>query len=211
MQQEEQYGPLRCHRCDSTDTKFRYYNNNDRRQPRHYCKTCKRYWTVGGSMRDVPLGGTRRPAKDSSSQLYTRISVSSSRLRHPDPVAAAGSPKIEPIIPPADEISCLAAIRSLTKPDMAILQERCFRSMGLNLNEPLPQHLPTYGGNPTSWPMITPLPPQDFNDDLSFAAANAGIWYNSNGNTDEPGKAPTSVDLNYWPQSPKFTEQHFYK
>uniref|UniRef100_A0A803LLJ6 Dof-type domain-containing protein n=1 Tax=Chenopodium quinoa TaxID=63459 RepID=A0A803LLJ6_CHEQI len=45
---------LRCPRCDSTNTKFCYYNNYSLTQPRHFCKACKRYWTRGGTLRNVP-------------------------------------------------------------------------------------------------------------------------------------------------------------
>ncbi|KAG8098298.1 hypothetical protein GUJ93_ZPchr0013g36119 [Zizania palustris] len=31
-------------------------------QPRHFCKTCRRYWTKGGALRNVPIGGgCRKP------------------------------------------------------------------------------------------------------------------------------------------------------
>ncbi|GFQ06557.1 dof zinc finger protein dof5.8 [Phtheirospermum japonicum] len=40
---------LRCPRCDSSNTKFCYYNNYNLTQPRHFCKTCRRYWTKGGA------------------------------------------------------------------------------------------------------------------------------------------------------------------
>lgn len=55
--------PLRCPRCDSTNTKFCYYNNYNLTQPRHFCKTCRRYWTKGGALRNVPIGGGCRKAK----------------------------------------------------------------------------------------------------------------------------------------------------
>ncbi|GFP80606.1 dof zinc finger protein dof5.8, partial [Phtheirospermum japonicum] len=33
-------------------------------QPRHFCKSCRRYWTHGGTLRDIPIdGGSRRNAK----------------------------------------------------------------------------------------------------------------------------------------------------
>ncbi|XP_047312194.1 dof zinc finger protein DOF3.1-like [Impatiens glandulifera] len=48
---------LRCPRCDSPNTKFCYYNNYNLTQPRHFCKTCRRYWTKGGALRNVPIGG----------------------------------------------------------------------------------------------------------------------------------------------------------
>ncbi|URD73578.1 Zinc finger protein [Musa troglodytarum] len=62
--QQEQV--LKCPRCDSTHTKFCYYNNYSLSQPRYFCKTCRRYWTKGGALRNVPVGGgcrkNKRPA-----------------------------------------------------------------------------------------------------------------------------------------------------
>nr|XP_004253327.1 dof zinc finger protein DOF2.4-like [Solanum lycopersicum] len=48
---------LKCPRCESTNTKFCYFNNYSLTQPRHFCKTCRRYWTRGGALRNVPVGG----------------------------------------------------------------------------------------------------------------------------------------------------------
>ncbi|CAH9124593.1 unnamed protein product [Cuscuta epithymum] len=57
---------LRCPRCNSTNTKFCYYNNYNFSQPRHFCKACRRYWTHGGTLRDIPVGGgSRKNAKRS--------------------------------------------------------------------------------------------------------------------------------------------------
>ncbi|KAG9129509.1 hypothetical protein Leryth_013095, partial [Lithospermum erythrorhizon] len=58
---------LPCPRCNSMDTKFCYYNNYNVNQPRHFCKNCQRYWTAGGTMRNVPVGAGRRKNKNSSS------------------------------------------------------------------------------------------------------------------------------------------------
>nr|WAK88801.1 Dof5 [Diospyros kaki] len=52
--------PLTCPRCGSTNTKFCYYNNYNKSQPRHFCKDCKRHWTEGGALRNVPVGGGRK-------------------------------------------------------------------------------------------------------------------------------------------------------
>ncbi|GAV68569.1 zf-Dof domain-containing protein [Cephalotus follicularis] len=62
---------LKCPRCDSPNTKFCYYNNYSLTQPRHFCKTCRRYWTKGGALRNVPIGGGCRKNKKmrSSSRL----------------------------------------------------------------------------------------------------------------------------------------------
>ncbi|KAI7732963.1 hypothetical protein M8C21_004249 [Ambrosia artemisiifolia] len=63
--------PLKCPRCNSTNTKFCYYNNYSLTQPRYFCKACKRYWTKGGSLRSVPVGGgsrkNKRPVSSTSS------------------------------------------------------------------------------------------------------------------------------------------------
>ncbi|OEL19231.1 Dof zinc finger protein MNB1A [Dichanthelium oligosanthes] len=56
-----------CPRCESRDTKFCYYNNYNTSQPRHFCKSCRRYWTKGGSLRNVPVGGGTRKSSSSSS------------------------------------------------------------------------------------------------------------------------------------------------
>ncbi|KAJ7947000.1 Dof zinc finger protein like [Quillaja saponaria] len=61
LQQQQQ--ALNCPRCDSSNTKFCYYNNYSLSQPRHFCKACKRYWTRGGTLRNVPVGGGCRKHK----------------------------------------------------------------------------------------------------------------------------------------------------
>ncbi|KAK7272119.1 hypothetical protein RJT34_28528 [Clitoria ternatea] len=58
---------LNCPRCDSTNTKFCYYNNYSLSQPRYFCKSCRRYWTKGGTLRNIPVGGGCRKNKRSSS------------------------------------------------------------------------------------------------------------------------------------------------
>ncbi|XP_047974559.1 dof zinc finger protein DOF5.6-like isoform X2 [Salvia hispanica] len=59
---------LKCPRCDSTHTKFCYYNNYSLSQPRYFCKTCRRYWTKGGSLRNIPVGGGCRKTKKNPSK-----------------------------------------------------------------------------------------------------------------------------------------------
>nr|GME04715.1 dof zinc finger protein DOF3.5-like [Ipomoea batatas] len=56
-----------CPRCASTNTKFCYYNNYSLSQPRYFCKGCRRYWTKGGSLRNVPVGGGCRKTRRSKS------------------------------------------------------------------------------------------------------------------------------------------------
>ncbi|KMZ59444.1 Dof zinc finger protein [Zostera marina] len=67
-----------CPRCDSPNTKFCYYNNYSLTQPRHYCKACRRYWTRGGTLRNVPIGGGCRKNKKSKSSHYSSSSPPSS-------------------------------------------------------------------------------------------------------------------------------------
>ncbi|ESW33887.1 hypothetical protein PHAVU_001G106400 [Phaseolus vulgaris] len=78
---------LQCPRCNSLDTKFCYFNNYNVNQPRHFCKNCQRYWTAGGTMRNVPIGAGRRKNKHLASQ-YRHIMVSNgiptSRLQTED-------------------------------------------------------------------------------------------------------------------------------
>ncbi|XP_042475094.1 cyclic dof factor 3-like [Macadamia integrifolia] len=67
---------LPCPRCNSMETKFCYYNNYNVNQPRHFCKKCQRYWTAGGTMRNVPVGAGRRKNKPSTLQ-YRHMMMSS--------------------------------------------------------------------------------------------------------------------------------------
>ncbi|KAM7273175.1 hypothetical protein ACFE04_027839 [Oxalis oulophora] len=66
---------LKCPRCDSTHTKFCYYNNYSLTQPRYFCKTCRRYWTKGGTLRNIPVGGgcrkNKKVSKRSSNEPLT--------------------------------------------------------------------------------------------------------------------------------------------
>ncbi|XP_047956726.1 dof zinc finger protein DOF4.1-like [Salvia hispanica] len=55
--------PQKCPRCNSANTKFCYYNNYSLSQPRYFCKACRRYWTHGGTLRNVPVGGGCRKPK----------------------------------------------------------------------------------------------------------------------------------------------------
>ncbi|CAN0847557.1 Dof zinc finger protein DOF3.5 [Linum grandiflorum] len=74
-----------CPRCGSSNTKFCYYNNYSLTQPRYFCKGCRRYWTKGGSLRNVPVGGgcrkSRRPNHNNNKSSSFKIS-SSHRLSH---------------------------------------------------------------------------------------------------------------------------------
>ncbi|CAL5418563.1 unnamed protein product [Camellia sinensis] len=57
---------LKCPRSESTSTKFCYFNN----------KTCRRYWTRGGALRSVPVGGGCRRNKRSKGSNSSKSPVS---------------------------------------------------------------------------------------------------------------------------------------
>ncbi|GJM92458.1 hypothetical protein PR202_ga08934 [Eleusine coracana subsp. coracana] len=81
-----------CPRCDSPNTKFCYYNNYSLSQPRYFCKGCRRYWTKGGSLRNVPVGGgCRKNRRGKSSVRSAAESIAAGRdaafgNRFPGPV-----------------------------------------------------------------------------------------------------------------------------
>ncbi|XP_074349238.1 dof zinc finger protein DOF5.6-like isoform X2 [Apium graveolens] len=68
--------PMKCPRCDSARTKFCYYNNYSLSQPRYFCKTCRRYWTKGGTLRNIPVGGGCRKNKKTSNSKKTSHNIS---------------------------------------------------------------------------------------------------------------------------------------
>lgn len=76
---------LNCPRCHSINTKFCYYNNYSLTQPRYFCKTCRRYWTEGGSLRNIPVGGGSRKNKRSfTSSNSTPNTINSTNKKLPD-------------------------------------------------------------------------------------------------------------------------------
>ncbi|CAL0309331.1 unnamed protein product [Lupinus luteus] len=72
VQPERLQQPLQCPRCNSMNTKFCYYNNYNMAQPRHYCKTCRRYWTQGGTLRNIPIGGRCHKRKYAESSSFSQ-------------------------------------------------------------------------------------------------------------------------------------------
>ncbi|OWM64628.1 hypothetical protein CDL15_Pgr020595 [Punica granatum] len=73
---------LKCPRCESTNTKFCYFNNYSLTQPRHFCKTCRRYWTRGGALRNVPVGGGCRRNNKKSNKSNNNRSKSPATCDH---------------------------------------------------------------------------------------------------------------------------------
>ncbi|TYJ41949.1 hypothetical protein E1A91_A03G055300v1 [Gossypium mustelinum] len=88
---------LKCPRCDSTNTKFCYFNNYSLSQPRHFCKACRRYWTRGGALRNVPVGGgCRRNKKNKSS---TSSKTPASTQKQAEVITAHNLPQQTPHLP----------------------------------------------------------------------------------------------------------------
>ncbi|KAL6883539.1 hypothetical protein ACP4OV_010953 [Aristida adscensionis] len=79
--------PRQCPRCGSANTKFCYYNNYSRTQPRYLCKACRRHWTEGGTLRDVPVGGGRKNRRGGKAAAGGSAKASSSS----SPTAAPSS------------------------------------------------------------------------------------------------------------------------
>ncbi|KAF8089019.1 hypothetical protein N665_0520s0017 [Sinapis alba] len=80
---------LKCPRCESTNTKFCYFNNYSLTQPRHFCKSCRRYWTRGGTLRNVPVGGGyRRNRRTKSNNNSTATSFSSAASGNASTISA---------------------------------------------------------------------------------------------------------------------------
>ncbi|KAL0300708.1 UNVERIFIED_CONTAM: Dof zinc finger protein DOF1.4 [Sesamum radiatum] len=112
---------LKCPRCDSSNTKFCYYNNYSLSQPRHFCKACKRYWTRGGTLRNVPVGGGCRKNK---------------RVKQRQPPPSIGSDGI------SSSSASAAASTAILKPSS--VQPDIDLSPAANLiNDPLLYSLPT--------------------------------------------------------------------
>ncbi|XVE56760.1 hypothetical protein DITRI_Ditri04bG0036600 [Diplodiscus trichospermus] len=88
LQHYQNHPALKCPRCNSLNTKFCYYNNYNLSQPRHFCKSCRRYWTKGGVLRNVPVGGGCRKAKRSkakpSSDATSTAAAAVSAPSHPE-------------------------------------------------------------------------------------------------------------------------------
>jgi hypothetical protein len=72
--------PRQCPRCGSGNTKFCYYNNYSRSQPRYLCRACRRHWTEGGTLRDVPVGGGRKNRRGGKARASSSSSATATGL-----------------------------------------------------------------------------------------------------------------------------------
>ncbi|KAJ3680853.1 hypothetical protein LUZ60_015342 [Juncus effusus] len=134
VQNEQQKKPrphpdqaLKCPRCDSTNTKFCYYNNYSLSQPRYFCKSCRRYWTQGGSLRNVPVGGGCRKNKRSSPSPSNPSPTPKKVQENPQNISPMSNPNPNPnpnpsplfssLIPPPSDLT-LAFACGLNKTNM---------------------------------------------------------------------------------------------
>ena len=160
-------GREQCPRCASRDTKFCYFNNYNTAQPRHFCRACRRYWTLGGSLRNIPVGGaTRKRPRPPRRPPITRAIA-----------AAAAAPGLLQGAAGGLLASLLLDLASAPPP---VLQGRLIGSDSLGLGQPAPlaaagsadlalAHLDFGVGDPLLWPAATtmvlegdrafPLPP----------------------------------------------------
>ncbi|XP_028757102.1 dof zinc finger protein DOF3.6 [Neltuma alba] len=118
---------LKCPRCESTNTKFCYFNNYSLSQPRHFCKTCRRYWTRGGALRNVPVGGgCRRNKKTKRSRSKSPAASDKQPPSNPSSGGAAIATELIGHMPPqASNLQFMASLQNLSRYGVG--------SMGLNL------------------------------------------------------------------------------
>lgn len=132
--------PHKCPRCESLNTKFCYYNNYSLSQPRYFCKACRRYWTQGGTLRNVPVGGGCRKGKRSKASSSGVGESSRSQTSQPPPpppphelqalpnlatkdLANLGMPPMSlPYYSGGGFLSSLAAMQSLSQPQIPFNQ-----------------------------------------------------------------------------------------
>ncbi|KAJ6846398.1 dof zinc finger protein 1 [Iris pallida] len=109
--QKELLQALQCPRCSSANTKFCYYNNYSLTQPRYFCKACRRYWTEGGSLRNVPVGGGSRKNKRPT-PAATISSTQKPKLAHEEGQdLSLAFPMMQPHEAPPADISAMELLR----------------------------------------------------------------------------------------------------
>ncbi|KAE8686419.1 Dof zinc finger protein DOF3.2 [Hibiscus syriacus] len=124
-----QQQPQKCPRCDSVNTKFCYYNNYSLSQPRYFCKSCRRYWTQGGTLRNVPVGGGCRKGKRSKGSSSGENPRSSQPQIPPPPPQQA----------PAAPSSRISSVGSLYHGDGFLSSSTAIQSM--NQEQPFNQSI----------------------------------------------------------------------
>ncbi|KAJ6873050.1 hypothetical protein NC651_032026 [Populus alba x Populus x berolinensis] len=158
---------LNCPRCNSTNTKFCYYNNYSLTQPRYFCKACRRYWTEGGSLRNVPVGGGSRKNKRSTS---SSVAASSSKIPDLNPPSLSHFSSQNPKSTHEGQDLNLAFPAMQDSQAMELLRSG-FASRGLNtfIPTPMPDSNTLYSSGG--------FPFQELKPTLSFPADGLGSRY----------------------------------
>ncbi|OIV94343.1 hypothetical protein TanjilG_21683 [Lupinus angustifolius] len=145
---------LKCPRCDSTNTKFCYYNNYNKSQPRHFCRDCKRHWTKGGTLRNVPVGGVRknkRLKKPTTTTTSCTLTTSTSIV---DGVLSSNMNNIQTSLAVSDQknMPSSSLYQAMIRPSSLLLQQQNLMNMrdleskdfgignGMTLSSTLPLH-----------------------------------------------------------------------
>lgn len=173
LNQQQQAEPLKCPRCDSTNTKFCYYNNYNKSQPRHFCKACKRHWTKGGTLRNVPIGGGRKSKrlKTSDNAATSTATATASRVSTHVAVQSQQQRQILPFRLGDDQknLSDVPLYQPLIHPPSNLLESKGMGTNNINVRNPfissslglpqiqiqkyqsltLPNHASTSSFNPT--------------------------------------------------------------
>ncbi|XP_021746891.1 cyclic dof factor 1-like [Chenopodium quinoa] len=159
-----------CARCSSMDTKFCYYNNYNVNQPRHFCKSCQRYWTAGGSMRNVPVGAGRRKNKNSAASHHRHLVIPGAsdclihQVMRPDGTVLAFGMDSPPNYSKDSQKNSV----SFSNPNLVSMKEA--NCNGGTIESPQPVPCFPYSWNPVSWQSGFPV---------SFYSTSSPQWGDS--------------------------------
>lgn len=197
----------KCPRCESTNTKFCYYNNYSLLQPRYFCKACRRYWTQGGTLRNVPVGGGCRKGSKrakTSTAAATAASTASSRPQPPPSAAAppiiTGNTSYYPGIG-GGFLSSLAAIQSsLGQPQLDLGGGGGSSGMnigflqGLGILPPVSSQAQLFRGPP-------PLPPSSSNNEWITQGFISSLSSNTDHNPSHNIPSAPADSTTFWSQN----------
>ncbi|PPS12076.1 hypothetical protein GOBAR_AA08545 [Gossypium barbadense] len=170
---------LNCPRCNSTNTKFCYYNNYSLTQPRYFCKTCRRYWTEGGSLRNIPLPGLVTPPSLSQCSTQNPKIHDGQDLNLAFPTASQGYRSLSELVQVPLENNNKSQIPSSSSSSPTTSQLSALElltgitSRGFNSFIPMPVPDPNTVYTPGNFPM------QDFKPTLNFSLDGLGNGYGS--------------------------------
>ncbi|CAN8278948.1 unnamed protein product [Cochlearia groenlandica] len=175
-----------CPRCGSSNTKFCYYNNYSLTQPRYFCKGCRRYWTKGGSLRNVPVGGgcrkSRRPKSSSGGGGNAKNSLTANSCTSRGGGGGGGTRNIDLALvyanflnPKPDDDNDMHALQENNAFETAVARD-CLVDMDPTWSMEMEnQHIVDECGGGG---YINGLPPFPGEELLSIETNNNGVWSN---------------------------------